>query len=88
MLDNLIIFAYCISVTLVIYHHLVYPLLLGLLSKIKVNDCIQGPNIRVRNYLKSEEDVDSQSYSIVIPAFNESKYITETINNLDKSIGY
>ena len=82
MLDNLIICAYCISVTLVIYHHLVYPLLLGLLSKIKVNDCIQGPNIRVRNYLKSEEDVDSQSYSIVIPAFNESKYIAEKIRNL------
>tara|TARA_B100000809_G_scaffold191341_1_gene189999 strand:- start:3362 stop:4546 length:1185 start_codon:yes stop_codon:yes gene_type:complete len=82
MLDNFIISAYIIGIFLVIYHHLIYPLLLGLLSKFKIDSFIQRPSIRNRGYLKSQKDSESKCYSIIIPAFNESKYIAEKIRNL------
>ena len=82
MLDNFIIVIFIFSVLLVVYHHLIYPILLGLVAKNKFNKTIAYPNIRIRSYLESENDTDASCYSIIIPAFNESKYVAEKIRNL------
>ena len=67
------------SIILIIYHHVIYPLLLGFIAKDKHEN---QPEIKTRKYVESRQDDKLKAFSIVIPAFNEAKFIAEKIRNL------
>jgi len=79
MLDTMIITLFSVAVFLVIYHHAIYPALLKIVSK---NKSIFNPTIAKRRYMFSAEDKELACFSIIIPAFNEAKFIAEKIRNL------
>ena len=79
MLDVMIITLFAVAVFLVIYHHIIYPVLLKIASKNKNN---LNPTIKKRRYMFSAEDNKLNHFSIIIPAFNEAKFIAEKIRNL------
>lgn len=79
MLTMIMIYIFATALFLVIYHHVLYPLLLKIASKgIKP----EGPKIIKRRYHFSAADKKLSQFSIIIPAFNEAKYIAEKIRNL------
>ncbi|ALO34414.1 hypothetical protein CMT41_06535 [Colwellia sp. MT41] len=79
MLDMIMITIFAMAIFLVIYHHLLYPVLLKLATR---NNKVRPPSIKKRRYIFSAEDQKLNSFSIVIPAFNEAKFIAEKIRNL------
>lgn len=79
MLDTSMIITFITASFLVIYHHVIYPLLLKMVAK---NKHVIKPNIANRHYLFQQEDKQLNCFSIVIPAFNEAKFIAEKIRNL------
>ena len=79
MLDIIMITLFSLAIFLVIYHHVLYPLVLKIVSKNK-QDTI--PTIKNRHYIFSAEDKELNCFSIIIPAFNEAKFIAEKISNL------
>jgi len=79
MLDIIILTIFFACGYLVVYHHVIYPLILKLLSKY-TND--SEPKIVSRRYISSDHDDNLSRFSIVIPAFNEEKYIVDKIHNL------
>lgn len=64
---------------LVIYHHVIYPLVLRAIASRKTTD---NPEIAQRKYQSSKEDKALNRFSIVIPAYNEAEFIAEKIRNL------
>ncbi len=79
MLNNIMITIFALAVILVIYHHAIYPMMLKIVSK---NKASITPKIANRRYIFSEEDEKLNRFSIIIPAFNEAKFIAEKIRNL------
>jgi len=79
MLDMIVIYIYVWAIFLVIYHHLLYPFLLKVVSK---NKSRYIPRIKKRRYVFSSSDKSLNRFSIIIPAFNEGKFIAEKIRNL------
>jgi len=79
MLDLIIIFVFSSAIFLVIYHHVLYPIVLKIVSK---NKKTTKPKIKKRRYIFSAEDKVLNRFSIIIPAFNEAKFIAEKIRNL------
>lgn len=79
MLDITIIYAFSTAIFLVIYHHAIYPIILKIMTK---NKNKLNPIIKKRRYIFSAEDNKLNRFSIIIPAFNEAKFIAEKIRNL------
>ncbi|MGL1956926.1 MAG: glycosyltransferase family 2 protein [Colwellia sp.] len=79
MLNVILICIFILAVFLVIYHHVLYPVLLKIVTKNKKMD---KPKIANRHYIFSKEDKKLTRFSIIIPAFNEAKFIAEKIRNL------
>jgi len=79
MIDITIVYLYVISIVLIIYHHVIYPLVLNFVAKFKHDN---HPKIKTRKYVESRKDEKLKEFSIVIPAFNEAKFIAEKIRNL------
>ncbi len=79
MLDMIMIYIFSAAIFLVIYHHLLYPLILKTISS---NKNKTKPLIKNRHYTLSDEDKKLTSFSIIIPAFNEAKFIADKIRNL------
>ncbi|OUS32131.1 hypothetical protein A9Q99_01625 [Gammaproteobacteria bacterium 45_16_T64] len=79
MTDSIVIFITVISCFLVVYHHIGYPLLLRLVNKPKTKETL---NKHKRNYTDSAADIILPSVTIIIPAYNEEKWIAEKIRNL------
>jgi len=79
MLDIIMIYIFANAIFLVIYHHVLYPIVLKVVSK---NIKTTKTKIKNRRYLFSAEDKKLNKFSIIIPAFNEAKYIAEKIRNL------
>jgi cellulose synthase/poly-beta-1,6-N-acetylglucosamine synthase-like glycosyltransferase len=73
------IYTFATAIFLVIYHHLLYPLALKLLTRDKVDT---KPKIKNRHYTYSDNDKNLNKFSIIIPAFNEAEFIAEKIRNL------
>lgn len=79
MLNIMMITLFAVAMFLVIYHHVIYPLLLKTISK---NRNSLNPIIKKRRYMFSAEDKKLNRFSIIIPAFNEAKFVAEKIRNL------
>ena len=79
MLNMILIYAFAVAIFLVIYHHAIYPLMLKIVSKDRVG---LKPEINNRRYTFSVKDRSLNRFSIIIPAFNEAKFIAEKIRNL------
>ncbi len=79
MLDMIILSIFVFACYLVLYHHIFYPYLLKYIAQ-KFNLVL--PTISSRSYLASNSDSDLNRFSIVIPAFNEEKYIADKLQNL------
>ena len=81
MLDLIMIILFAVAIFLVIYHHAIYPLMLKVITKNKNTNKL-NPVIKKRRYMLSAEDKNLNRFSIIIPAFNEAKFIAEKIRNL------
>jgi len=79
MLNLTFIYLFYIAIFLVIYHHFLYPIILKFATRNKV---IHTTKISHRNYIFSKKDSQLTCFSIIIPAYNEAKYIAEKIRNL------
>jgi len=79
MLDIIMMYTFVIAIFLVIYHHALYPIALKILAKNKENT---KPIIKNRHYTFSADDKKLNRFSIIIPAFNEAKFIAEKIRNI------
>lgn len=78
-MDNLMLIIVTLaSVWLVVYHHLVYPLILKLLNKA----VSENRPVKQRHYCASNDDTQLPSITIVIPAYNEAQWIAEKIRNI------
>jgi len=79
MLDIFLAGLFFTSATLVVYHHVGYPILLKLVSRVKPNDV---SNKTERHYRACKADRTRPSITIVVPAYNEQALIAEKIRNL------
>jgi cellulose synthase/poly-beta-1,6-N-acetylglucosamine synthase-like glycosyltransferase len=79
MLDLIMITLFALAIFLVFYHHTIYPFMLKVVTK---NNSRLKPVIKKRRYIFSAEDKKLNCFSIIIPAFNEAKFIAEKIRNL------
>lgn len=79
MLNLIVLSLFVMSVYLVVYHHAIYPLLLKLIASQKK---LLPPIIKQRRYSTGFDDTVLNKFSIVIPAYNEEKYIADKIHNL------
>jgi cellulose synthase/poly-beta-1,6-N-acetylglucosamine synthase-like glycosyltransferase len=78
MIESILIFITTISVLLVLYHHLGYPLILKWVQRHHhADDMFVIP----RHYSKCLSDKNSPTITLVIPAFNEQQWITDKILN-------
>ncbi len=78
MIDTLLISITLLSMFMVIYHHAIYPVLLGLLKKrLKAETVAFTP----RHYA-AIDDSDLPGICIVIPAYNEAEWVADKIHNL------
>lgn len=73
-MDILVLLSLIFSTFLICYHHVGYPLLLGILRKKQRKK--SAPNL-----IKTGSKYH-RSITVVVPAYNEEKYIAEKINNL------
>lgn len=79
MNESLIIFFVISSCILVIYHHLIYPLLLRFINRYKKDQVIP---LSPRHYTENTADKNLPTITIVMPAYNEQHWISEKIRNL------
>jgi cellulose synthase/poly-beta-1,6-N-acetylglucosamine synthase-like glycosyltransferase len=79
MLDMMMVSIFTAAVFLVVYHHIFYPILLKIVAKHKK---LLSPKIKNRHYIASVKDKKLRGFSIIIPAFNEAKFIADKIRNL------
>ncbi|GLT18912.1 glycosyl transferase [Vibrio zhanjiangensis] len=84
MIDIIIAAGFTLSAALIIYHHVVYPMILSWYSKHHPATAIQHVE---RGYKKGQDDVECADVTILVPAYNEEKWIAEKIRNL-ASIDY
>ncbi|REL28023.1 glycosyltransferase family 2 protein [Thalassotalea euphylliae] len=70
---------FAFAVFLVIYHHVLYPVMLALFAKQRNTPLRE---ISTRHYVQSGEDANMRRFSIVIPAYNEAAYIADKVRNL------
>ena len=78
-MDTVALYIFFISFSMIIYHHVGYPLLLNLITKNKKTTTVKHLK---RNYQQTAEDKTLPSVCIVIPACNEQKYIADKLINL------
>lgn len=91
-MNTTILILTCLSIFLIVYHHVLYPIILENIQKIKkpknletnlnpynYRDCIHPDNNKQE---KKGEIIKHLNITIVVPAYNERKYIEEKINNL------
>ena len=79
MNDVIIISITLLSGLLVVYHHLGYPLVLRWLQRHRQQPHVTAPH---RNYTESRVDNTLPSVCIVIPAYNEERWIADKIRNI------
>ncbi|OEE86538.1 glycosyl transferase [Enterovibrio norvegicus FF-162] len=83
MTHELIFWLTAISIFLVIYHHLGYPLLLKLLvRRPSSNEENTHEGTPARGYRESVADSDLPTISVLMPAYNEANWIADKIRNL------
>ncbi|MFC3093371.1 glycosyltransferase [Alteromonas sediminis] len=78
MFHSLLLFITTLSIFLVIYHHIGYPIILKLVAKVKNSEPLP---FQPRNYC-SDSNEHVPSICIVIPAFNEAQWVSDKITNL------
>jgi cellulose synthase/poly-beta-1,6-N-acetylglucosamine synthase-like glycosyltransferase len=75
MLNHIIATLCLLSVFLIVYHHLIYPLILGRLGRhVAAGDEADGS--------AQMTDDELPSITLIIPAYNEEKYIADKIRNI------
>ncbi len=79
MIDTLLIILTLSSSLLVVYHHIGYPLLLRWAGQRRSETDVRPVS---RGYESHTDDQELPSVSIVIPAYNEQRWIAEKIRNL------
>jgi len=79
MYESLIIFLTLFSGLLIIYHHIAYPLILRKIKRLTNKKSLE---VIVRKYATTEDDSDLPTISIIIPAYNEERWIADKIRNL------
>lgn len=70
-----------ILLTLIVYHHVGYPLLLKLIARIKSKQQVVVAN-RARCFKGTEQDSELPSIHIIVPAFNEEAVIQQKIDSM------
>jgi len=79
MSEILIIFITLLSGLLVIYHHIGYPLVLHWVQRQSTRQALKTVP---RKYASTDDDAVLPTISIVIPAYNEERWIADKIHNL------
>jgi len=79
MSQALIMTTTLLSVFLIIYHHILYPLILKLLAKTKTSPAL---SFNARKYQLSSADQVLPHITLLIPAYNEQRWIAEKIRNI------
>ncbi|MFC1751043.1 glycosyltransferase family 2 protein [Pseudomonadota bacterium] len=64
---------------LICYHHVAYP---WLLKKISMRYKVAPPPVSQRSYQAAAADHDLPTVTIIMPAYNEAKFIAEKIRNI------
>lgn len=80
MLINIIFIITTLSIVLVVYHHVGYPVLLKLVNKFKSKTTL--PELNDPLYDQEYNSSQYPAITIVMPAYNEARYIQEKIRNL------
>ena len=81
MSDYIWVIGFILSISIIFYHHFGYPLILRLIThKQKKRQNIM--NVEERHYKPTKSDCDLPTISIIVPAFNEERWIAEKIRNL------
>lgn len=78
-MTTMLISATLLSIFLIIYHHLLYPLLMLLIHRRLTNKQL---GIRPRRYSANRHDKKLPLICVVMPAFNEQQWVAEKIRNL------
>ena len=79
MLDIFLVGLFFTSATLVVYHHVGYPILLKWVCRTRpINDGAKTD----RRYQACKADRARPSITILVPAYNEQLWIAEKIRNL------
>ncbi|WP_028021820.1 glycosyltransferase family 2 protein [Enterovibrio calviensis] len=81
MAHEIIFWLTTISIILVIYHHVGYPLLLKVLVRDTASQNTETTT-PARGYQNSVDDIDLPTISVLMPAYNEEKWIADKIRNL------
>ena len=81
MSDYIWLIGFILSVSIIVYHHFAYPLILRIITfnQKKRHDSL---TIEERNYKSSKNDLSLPTITIIVPAFNEEQWIAEKIRNL------
>ncbi len=77
MVNNFIFILTSVSIFVVVYHHLIYPILLNYLSRLPFARKLPYQVVKEAN-----TDADLPSITLVIPAYNEERWIGEKLLNL------
>lgn len=75
MSDKLIMFVTLVSLVMIVYHHLVYPMILRVACQQRQSKCDQSP-------YASDSHHPLPTVTIVVPAYNEQRWIAQKIRNL------
>lgn len=79
MMELLLIALFVVSGSLIIYHHIGYPVLLSWYSK---SHPLKPVHLHPRGYKQVGSDQDCASITILVPAYNEEQWIADKIRNL------
>lgn len=79
MYEQLIMIVTMFSGFLVVYHHVGYPLILRWVQKHRPKKVM---STRTRRYTSTANDNDLPTVTIVIPAYNEQRWVADKIRNL------
>jgi lipopolysaccharide/colanic/teichoic acid biosynthesis glycosyltransferase/cellulose synthase/poly-beta-1,6-N-acetylglucosamine synthase-like glycosyltransferase len=80
MMECLLIAVTCVSGFLVVYHHAGYPLLLKQLAR---NRQEHQPQPLQRGYMSQPEDAQLPHIHLIVPAYNEARWIQHKIRNIN-----
>ena len=80
---NLIVFITIFSMAVIVYHHVGYPIILIIIRKLNSNRNAKV-KLNKEKYIddKITSSTDLPSITVVMPAYNEEKFIAEKIKNL------
>ncbi len=79
MTDTILMVLFTLSSALIVYHHVGYPLLLRWYSK---RNPLAKMRCRLRRYRKQQSDRRCASITLVVPAYNEERWIADKIRNI------